>query len=168
MFLLQERGLQDKMRGKATTVDLTLGLRATRAARNAGQTDQGAGLGDSCREEVQLRLRDSEVSLTCMQGGAEQGDDTQDGGADHGQVPLLISLKETADEVEHEGGKERERFTVQDKVAGATGQTQERERVQAGLPRNIHRKSKEGRTHGLRYSGGGGKKVPRPGTVTCR
>ena len=94
----QVRWLQDKVRGKATTVDLTLGLRATRRARSAGLTGLRAGLGVSCRVAVQRQV-DNEVSLTCLQGEAERGDGTRAGGEDHGQVPQQLSLKGGAGEV---------------------------------------------------------------------
>ena len=107
-----------------------------------------------------------------MQGGAELGEVAQAGDADHGQVPQLDSLKELEDEVTEQesgnAGKLKDHNTGQDEVAGVTGCVAGPERGTAGMPRHVHKKSKEGRTHGLRYSGGGGKEVPHPGTPTCR
>ena len=128
----QERWLQDKVRGKATTVVLTLGLRPTRRARNAGLTGLRAGLGVSCRGAVQ-RQEDSKVSLTCVQGEAERGDDTRAGVEDHGQVPQELSLKEAAVEGKHQGGKDG--ITVQGEASGATAGGLELERRQAWMPR---------------------------------
>ena len=154
------------MRGKARRASLTLGLRATHAARNAGLTVQVGGLSDSCREEVKPRQEDNTDWLTCVQSGAELGEVAQAGDADHGQVPQLDSLKELEDEVTEQesgnAGKLKDHNTGQDEVAGVTGCVAGPERGTAGLPRHVHKKSKEGRTHGLRYNCGVKSCTPHP------